>query len=69
MEVVYQARNMSMTWCLNCHREPERYIRPREEVLNMAYVPPANQLELGRTLIDEYHINVNKLTNCSTCHY
>lgn len=70
MDVVYKARNMSMTWCLDCHRQPEQYLRPREEVLNQDYVPPPpeEQLALGRALIDDYHINVNKLTNCSTCH-
>jgi hypothetical protein len=69
MEVVYQTRRMTMTWCLNCHRQPERYLRPREEVLTMDYVPPDDQLALGRALIDEYRIDVNKLQNCSLCHY
>jgi len=28
MEQVYQTAPLTMAWCLHCHREPERYIRP-----------------------------------------
>jgi hypothetical protein len=35
-------------------------------VFSVDYVPPANQSELGRRLVAEYQIQ--KLTNCSTCH-
>ena len=55
-----------MEWCLDCHRNPERYVRPREAVFRVDYVPPADQLELGRRLVAEYQIQ--KLTSCSTCH-
>lgn len=68
MPLMRKAQPLTMQWCLNCHREPEKYVRPREEVLNMAYVPPANQLELGRRLVEEYQINKKLLTDCWTCH-
>ncbi len=55
-----------MQWCLDCHRNPERYVRPREAVYRMDYEPPADQLALGRKLVAEYQIQ--KLTSCSTCH-
>ncbi len=32
MEVVYQAEPLSMGWCLDCHRNPERHLRPVEFV-------------------------------------
>lgn len=35
MEVVYQAESQSMGWCLDCHRNPENYIRPLDEVYNL----------------------------------
>jgi len=35
-------------------------------VFNANYVPPPNQLELGRQLVKEYKIQ--SLQNCSTCH-
>ena len=36
MNRIYQATSLQMEWCLDCHRHPERYVRPREEVFNMA---------------------------------
>jgi hypothetical protein len=66
MNLVYQASPLTMEWCLNCHRAPERYIRPREEVFNMGYVPK-NQAVLGPELVKRY--NVRSKTHCSACHY
>jgi hypothetical protein len=55
-----------MEWCLNCHRNPERYVRPRDAVFRVDYVAPPDQMELGTRLVAEYQIQ--KLTSCSTCH-
>lgn len=69
MPVVWQQQAMYMGWCLNCHRNPEQYVRPRDEVYNMEYVAPANQAALGRQLVAEYGIMpANQLTNCWVCH-
>jgi len=68
MTRVYKAEPMTMQWCLNCHRAPEQYIRPREEIYNMAWQAPADQLAMGRQLIQEYKIDVSRLTNCYVCH-
>ena len=66
MPLMYQVASLQMQWCLDCHRNPERYVRPREAVYRMDYEPPADQLALGRKLVAEYQIQ--KLTSCSTCH-
>lgn len=66
MEVVYQAEPLSMGWCLECHRNPERYLRPVEEVTNVTWAPPIEQEEFGRQLISQYNINPSQ--DCSTCH-
>ena len=69
MPLTWQAAPLTMEWCLNCHRHPEQYLRPRNEVFNMAYNPPADQEQLGRRLVKEYHIlSVHRLTSCSNCH-
>lgn len=68
MTDIWKAEPMTMGWCLECHRAPEKFVRPRSEVFNMAYVPPADQLTLGLALIAEYHIDTDKLPQCSTCH-
>jgi hypothetical protein len=46
--------------------DPAKYVRPREEVFNMAWQPPANQDELGRQIVQAYH--VQSKISCSTCH-
>jgi Cytochrome c7 and related cytochrome c len=66
MPLMWQENSLQMEWCLDCHRNPERYVRPREAVFSVDYVQPSNQLELGARLVAEYRIQ--KLTSCSTCH-
>jgi Cytochrome c7 and related cytochrome c/Class III cytochrome C family len=66
MPLTYRAGTLYMSWCLECHRQPEKYVRPKAEVFNPFYKPPANQLELGRQLVKEYKIQ--SLQYCSTCH-
>jgi Cytochrome c7 and related cytochrome c len=66
MALTYKVNTLNMNWCLNCHRQPERFIRPKSEVFNIDYQYPENQVELGRKLVAEYH--VQSLTDCVTCH-
>jgi len=69
MPLVRQVVSLNMSWCLECHREPERFLRPREEVFNMAWEPKEDQLALGRRLVKEYGIRDSyELTRCSLCH-
>jgi len=69
MPFTYQVPSLLMEWCLDCHRHPEREIRPRAEVFSMKYQMPSNQLELGRHLVEKYHIrDAESLTSCSVCH-
>lgn len=68
MPIMEQSASLQMQWCLQCHRNPEKYVRPKDQVFNMAYRPPKNQIELGRKLVKDYHIAVERITNCSTCH-
>jgi len=66
MPLTWQEASLQMQWCLDCHRHPERYVRPKAEVFSVSYRPPPDQLELGRRLVAEYRIQ--SLTSCSTCH-
>jgi hypothetical protein len=68
MPLVSQENSLLMEWCLDCHRNPEQYLRPREEVFNMAWTAPANQSELGMELVRKYNIRTEQLTDCSVCH-
>jgi hypothetical protein len=66
MPLMYQEKSLQMEWCLDCHRNPEQYVRPRDAVFRVDYEPPSDQAELGKRLVAEYQIQ--KLTSCSTCH-
>ena len=66
MPLMYQEASLQMSWCLDCHRHPERHVRQRDQVYQMDWTPPADQLARGRELVARY--NIKKLTDCSVCH-
>jgi hypothetical protein len=66
MPLMYKVNTLNMNWCLNCHRDPSKFIRPRSEVFNIDYQYPSDQAELGAKLVKEYH--VQSLVDCMTCH-
>lgn len=66
MPLIWRQNPMQMEWCLDCHRNAERYVRPRADVFKMDYEPPEDQLALGQKLVKEYKIK--HLTDCYTCH-
>ena len=69
MPLMRQEHSLQMEWCLGCHRQPEQFLRPREEVFNMSWQPAGEQITLGRKLMKEYNIkSAAVLTSCSTCH-
>ena len=69
MPFTYQAPTLLMEWCIECHRNPQRQIRPREEVFNIRYQPPADQADLGHKLVKQYGVkDATSLTSCTTCH-
>ncbi|RAP23505.1 cytochrome C [Candidatus Marinamargulisbacteria bacterium SCGC AG-343-K17] len=65
MDVVYQAKPLSMGWCLECHREPEKYLWPKEKITDLDW-RPKDQVQLGLELKEKY--NVNPGEDCSVCH-
>ena len=70
MEVVYQHESLSMGWCLDCHRNPEKHIRPVDQVTNLDYVnqkSPKERREIALELIEAHDIQPPE--NCSACHY
>lgn len=68
MPLIWQAESLQMTWCLECHRQPSRFLRPAEAVLTMGYQPEEEQSLLGEALVHEYQTPVERLTDCYTCH-
>jgi hypothetical protein len=66
MPLTYKAQTFQMSFCLDCHQNPAQYVRPEDQVFNMAWQAPANQDALGAQLVQAYHIQ-SKIS-CSTCH-
>jgi len=66
MPLVSRANSLQMEWCLACHRNPEKFVRPRAAVFDPGWERPRDGDALGQALVQEYHIQT--LTNCSVCH-
>jgi hypothetical protein len=68
MKLVRQDQSLQMAWCLDCHRNPEKLLRPKSEIFNLTW-EAKDQRSLGERLAKEYHLRPTfALTNCSTCH-
>ena len=67
MPAVYQAHDLTMRWCLDCHRRPDANLRPLDLVTDMEWDPGEKaRLEIGRSVRRE--LGVNPPVNCTTCH-
>lgn len=66
MPLMWKQNTLHMEWCLECHRAPEKYVRPRDEVFSMHWKPPGEDADFRAKLIEEYHVDPS--TDCSTCH-
>jgi hypothetical protein len=68
MPLMWREASLNMEWCLDCHRHPEKYLRPREQVYSVEWKPPPDQIERGKRLVAEYKVRTSQITNCSVCH-
>lgn len=68
MRLTHKEHTLQMEWCLDCHRAPEKFIRPREEVFNVDWQPPSDQIAQGKKLVEAYQVNTKQLTDCTMCH-
>jgi hypothetical protein len=66
MPAIEQVAPLTMTWCLECHRDPAPNLRPLDQVTTMGWTqgpdPAAQGEELRRRL------DVHTRTSCTTCH-
>lgn len=69
MPAVFQQNTLQMEWCLSCHREPEKFIRPKSEIYNMKWKDGDITHEQRIELKEQYKIRSKEMmTSCSTCH-
>jgi hypothetical protein len=71
MQLTWQSQTLYMSWCLQCHRHPEKYIAPRAEVFDPQRVALKDEgkLDWAKQLVKDYHVQSSGvLTDCYTCH-
>ena len=68
MPLTWKTNALYMRWCLDCHRQPEKFLRPINEVVQMNYHSPPNQYAIGQQLILANHVHTAGLEDCYTCH-
>ncbi len=69
MDQLFKATSMQMEWCIECHKDPAKYIRPVDQVFTFGYQPSQPQSVLGPQLVKQYNVlDARTLTSCSTCH-
>ncbi|MBW3565349.1 MAG: cytochrome c family protein [Acidobacteria bacterium] len=66
MRLTAQEKPLSMSWCLDCHRHPEKNLRPLDRITDMNW-EAEDQEALGAELAEEY--GTRRLDSCSSCHY
>lgn len=67
MPLTWRAQPLQMQWCVACHRDPARHLRPPRDVFDMRSTRLTGQdaQNLARTLRLESR---QRRTDCSTCH-
>jgi len=73
MDEVRHAKPLSMTFCLDCHRNPELNLRPVDRVTQLDWtwdpdprLAEQKQLEQGKKFVQDWKVNASQ--NCSACH-
>ncbi len=66
MPAVQKAEPLTMSWCLECHRNPAPYLRPPEEVTNMTWKPEGDPAKVAAELVEKNDVHTR--TSCTTCH-
>ena len=52
MNLTFQTKTLLMEWCLDCHRDPEKHLRPKEEVFSMTWTPDGGGSTVGTNYPD-----------------
>lgn len=68
MPVVRHDKPLSMAFCLECHRSPERFVRPHDEVFNLDWRPESEEEQIKRGLEAVRANHIHAPVNCSGCH-
>jgi hypothetical protein len=65
MAEVMRAAPLTMGWCLECHRDPIKNLRPREHITDLTW-EPEDPIATGRAVAAKNQVHTR--TSCTTCH-
>lgn len=70
MPLTWKEEPLTMEWCLACHRDPAPHLRPKDKLFTLDWVPPvkSGRRQSGEELIHTNKIEVQRLSDCYTCH-
>jgi hypothetical protein len=67
MPLMYAQNTLQMEWCLDCHRNPAKNIRPTSEIYNMAWEKPAESRPVWCSVKDgKSDAPTAQLVSCTT---
>ena len=67
MAEVHHAQPLSMSFCLDCHRNPAKHLRPVDQVYRMDWdMDPRYQEAQGKKFVHDWKVMSSQ--NCSACH-
>lgn len=67
MPLTWRVAPLQMQWCLACHRDPARHLRPKDQVFSMDAAPLAPEDAAHVADLARLH-DTRRMTDCSTCH-
>lgn len=66
MPLMWRESTLQMKWCLDCHRNPEKHIRPLDQIFNMDWTPEEDpEFDPAEQMVE---LHVQSKTDCSICH-
>ena len=66
MPLMYQQNTLQMEWCLDCHRNPAKNLRPTSQVYNMAWEKPAEDRPVWCAVNDKSGVPTAQTVDCVT---
>jgi hypothetical protein len=66
MPLIAKSQTLYMQWCIDCHRDPGKVLRPLSQIYSMEWKPDPAPTSIA--LAQEHHMDIGHLTNCSVCH-
>ncbi|MGZ3639857.1 MAG: cytochrome c3 family protein [Ktedonobacterales bacterium] len=67
MPLMYQQNTLQMEWCLDCHRNPAKNLRPTTQIYNMAWEAPAPERPVWCAVSGEKSgVPTAQSANCTT---